>query len=266
VKGLVASLSGAAATAALTLLLAALVPRADGLPATRPEPVRPILRAPAPEPEAPRAPLPKTPARAARGSRAPGAPAGGAGREPGRAASPAAGGPPDANLRAILAPILAAPGVRTGGVAWPEARGWPADSLSGFALPGGGEIASGGTGGLGTGAGAGSGRGTGRGAASPAPAVRRGPTRRAIAEYAPQPVYPAGMRSREESGFVEALVRVDASGAVTSVEVVSSSGGAALEDAVRGAVARWRFSPALRDGTPVATTLRRRFEFRMVDR
>jgi protein TonB len=65
---------------------------------------------------------------------------------------------------------------------------------------------------------------------------------------------------------VEALVHIDASGVVTSVEVVGGSGHPAFEDAVRGTVGRWRFQPALRDGVPRATTIRRRFEFRMVDR
>ena len=65
---------------------------------------------------------------------------------------------------------------------------------------------------------------------------------------------------------MEALIRVDNTGRVTSVDITGGSGNPALEDAVRSTVLRWQFRPALRDGEPRAATIRRRFEFRMVDR
>jgi TonB family protein len=249
VRSLLSTLAGAAATVLLTLLLAALAPR--GEPAiARPAPVRPLLRAP----EAPPAAEPVRPSRAV--AREGGG--GGAGmRGAARSGAPAARGA--ATPRAFAAPVLASAAAPRTGVVWPEPAAWPRDALSGVSFPVGDLLQ----------AGAGPGRGGGGGQpAPPAPPVARVPgvTRRAIPQYAPQPAYPASMRAREESGFVEALIDVDATGAVSTVAITSSSGGPVLEDAVRSTVARWRFSPALRDGKPVATTLRRRFEFRMVDR
>ncbi|MBI3975786.1 MAG: TonB family protein [Armatimonadetes bacterium] len=48
---------------------------------------------------------------------------------------------------------------------------------------------------------------------------------------------------------VRLLIR--AGGTVASVEVLVSSGDAALDEAARQGLLRWRFAPATRDGTPI---------------
>lgn len=52
-------------------------------------------------------------------------------------------------------------------------------------------------------------------------------------------------------GIVELRALVLANGAVRDVQVVASSGSSVLDHAASEALRRWRFAPALRDGTPV---------------
>ncbi len=65
------------------------------------------------------------------------------------------------------------------------------------------------------------------------------------------PTYPEPAVSRRISGTVLLLVRVDASGRVEDIEVLTSSGSAILDREAVRAVAAWRFSPALERGRPV---------------
>jgi periplasmic protein TonB len=260
-KLLIALTAGAGATLILTILLAALAP-----PAASPEgPPRALSATRVIE----RVPVSETPFER---DRARARPRPGRGPGPGRS-RPAARG--EAPRRQSPAPPPArrtgAPAARTGGVSvpWPAASHWPGDALARLAVPidaggfgAGGGVPGGAPGGTG-GTGAGGGRGDGRTALPPRPP---GVTRRAVAEYAPEPPYPSSARAREQGGWVTALIHVDERGAVTSVDIAESAGGPAFEDSVRGTVGRWRFRPALRDGIPRATTIRRRFEFRMVDR
>jgi protein TonB len=239
-KSLVATGTSIVATAALTILLALVAP-----PGPPPEPK---LAAPS-----------VAPRRIARIATPPAAPRPDRAARLGRSGGPSPAGHGEAERRAPArrpgtarsAPELALPTARAAsGLAWPRAAAWAPDALA-PAAP------------------ASPGAGGGLGAAAPKapdPPPVPGPTRRAVAIHAPQPAYPPSARARDESGFVEAVLHVDATGAVTAVDVTARSGTVAFEDAVRATVARWRFGPALRDGTPVATTIRRRFEFRMTER
>jgi protein TonB len=65
------------------------------------------------------------------------------------------------------------------------------------------------------------------------------------------PVYSLVTRAMGEQGNVGLLILIAADGAVLSVQVVSSSGYARLDDAARTAALTWHFSPAVRDGVPV---------------
>lgn len=68
----------------------------------------------------------------------------------------------------------------------------------------------------------------------------------------PGPDYPARALRRGESGEVLLRIHVDARGVPDRVEIAASSGSRDLDRAARRAVQRWRFRPAMRDGTPVA--------------
>ncbi|TCZ65366.1 energy transducer TonB [Roseicella aquatilis] len=77
----------------------------------------------------------------------------------------------------------------------------------------------------------------------------------------PEPEYPLDSRRRGEQGTVRVLIRVAETGAPTGVEVLESSGFAALDDSARRAALRSRFAPATRDGVPIPGTIRTAYHF-----
>jgi protein TonB len=79
----------------------------------------------------------------------------------------------------------------------------------------------------------------------------------------PEPEYPLPNRERGDQGVVTVLLRVSEAGDVMGVEVVATSGHPALDDSARRAVQRWRFRPAMRDGVPVAGSIRTAIHFRL---
>lgn len=80
---------------------------------------------------------------------------------------------------------------------------------------------------------------------------------------APQPRYPADAMRRRESGTVLLRVLVDADGAAYGVQLLSGSGSRSLDRAATGAVRRWRFRPAQRDGQAVPGTVDVPIDFRL---
>ena len=68
----------------------------------------------------------------------------------------------------------------------------------------------------------------------------------------PGPRYPRRALRRGESGEVLLRIQVDARGVPSQVDVASSSGSRDLDRAAVAAARRWRFRPAMRDGSPVA--------------
>jgi len=91
--------------------------------------------------------------------------------------------------------------------------------------------------------------------APPAPPAARGPenlgeiSARAISTKLPR--YPAASRRGHEQGTVLLSVLVSTDGRVAEVSVARSSGFARLDKAALEAVREWRWSPVLRDGSPV---------------
>ncbi len=80
------------------------------------------------------------------------------------------------------------------------------------------------------------------------------------------PAYPRAAAMRHEEGTVGLIVSIAPDGHAAAVDVASSSGYTALDDAARRAVARWRFRPAIEDGKPVPSVFNEQIEFTLEQR
>lgn len=69
----------------------------------------------------------------------------------------------------------------------------------------------------------------------------------------PKPIYPPAARRRGETGTVFLRVHVDEAGVALEVEIKTSSGSEFLDRSAKEAVAKWRFAPAKRGTSPVAS-------------
>jgi hypothetical protein len=76
----------------------------------------------------------------------------------------------------------------------------------------------------------------------------------------PLPSPPTNAVPLEKGTDIEMLAKVDRLGNVVNVKVVE--GNRQLADLSADALLRWRFDPARRNGTPVESAMRVRFEFR----
>ncbi len=106
----------------------------------------------------------------------------------------------------------------------------------------------GGSGG-GTGGGHGNGKGTGVG---PGPGTGTGTTRGPRIVDGGRPDYPENARAKGWEGTVKLQILVNTDGRVEDVRIVAGSGYAELDQTAQRAVRSWRFSPALKNGSPVA--------------
>jgi protein TonB len=75
------------------------------------------------------------------------------------------------------------------------------------------------------------------------------------------PVYPPEARARGIEGVVLLEIHVDRDGRVVAVDILTSSGFSALDEAARTAALSWRFTPARRDGVPVPARLNKPVRF-----
>jgi TonB family protein len=76
-----------------------------------------------------------------------------------------------------------------------------------------------------------------------------------------KPKYPKDALAKGIEGVVEVEILIDAGGKVTRARVLKSVPG--LDEAALDTVERWRFSPAMKNGHPVATTARAPVMFRL---
>jgi protein TonB len=76
-----------------------------------------------------------------------------------------------------------------------------------------------------------------------------------------KPSYPNEAAYRGEQGAVVLMIHVAPDGFVDGVDVIRSSGFAALDRAARDAVVTWHFLPSVKDGQPVADDVPIRFVF-----
>lgn len=134
----------------------------------------------------------------------------------------------------------------------------------------------GGTGGSGTGT-ASSGHGAGDGHAvqpaqvhenrPPAPAppkpAPKGESRDALLSHQMKPAYPQDAREEGAEGTVMLDITVSEDGRVTSARVDKGSGDRRLDRAAVEAVQKWTYEPCLKDGVPVASSMRVRVEFHL---
>ncbi|MCX6375940.1 MAG: energy transducer TonB [Armatimonadetes bacterium] len=91
----------------------------------------------------------------------------------------------------------------------------------------------------------------------------RGESRNAQILSQPRPAYPSDARDDGVEGAVVLTVSIDAKGQVTSAKVARSSGDRRLDRSAVEAVGRWTYSPCLKDGVPVGSSVRVRVEFRL---
>ncbi|QWT18685.1 energy transducer TonB [Bacillus sp. NP157] len=99
------------------------------------------------------------------------------------------------------------------------------------------------------------------------PPVARTPDSEAITEAVlvrqVNPRYPtAAMRANQE-GWVDVELTVGADGSVSNVNVVDAQPKHVFDRSAIDAVSRWEFKPAMRNGEPMITTLRRRLQFNL---
>lgn len=87
--------------------------------------------------------------------------------------------------------------------------------------------------------------------------------RSAHPSISPPPRYPMAARRRGQQGRVLLRVTVSPTGAPDDVQLMESSGSAALDDAAKDAVRQWRFHPAVRNGVAIGTRLDVPIRFRL---
>jgi len=96
-----------------------------------------------------------------------------------------------------------------------------------------------------------------------APAAESGAISDAVLVRQVSPRYPtAAMRANQE-GWVDVELTVGVDGAVSNVTVVDSQPKHVFDRSAMDAVGRWEFKPAMRNGEPMAVTLRRRLQFNL---
>ena len=78
----------------------------------------------------------------------------------------------------------------------------------------------------------------------------------------PVPKYPVAALRRNEGGTVLLRVSVGSDGTPTDIDVTQRSGSRDLDRAAVNAVRKWQFTPATRNGRPVASTVTVPVEFR----
>jgi TonB family protein len=81
----------------------------------------------------------------------------------------------------------------------------------------------------------------------------------------PKPIYPENARREGYEGRVVLRVLIDNQGKAKSVELNTSSGSKALDQAAIDAIKRWRFHPAYAGDTPVDSWVNVPIDFRLTD-
>ncbi|MFI4968939.1 MAG: energy transducer TonB [Lysobacterales bacterium] len=99
--------------------------------------------------------------------------------------------------------------------------------------------------------------------APPTPAEPVGETRDAKVVTPPRPSYPPAAARNRQDGWVEVEFVVAADGSVQNAKVVGSNPSRTFDGAALSAIKQAKFEPRLDKGQAVASTLRRRIEFKL---
>lgn len=102
--------------------------------------------------------------------------------------------------------------------------------------------------------------------AAPAPvaaAPSAGETRDAVLVKSVPPQYPNAALRRRQEGWVQVEFTVTSEGSVANARVLDADPPRTFDRAALDAVQRWNFNPAMRNGSAVEATVRRRIEFKM---
>lgn len=94
----------------------------------------------------------------------------------------------------------------------------------------------------------------------PQPGPAGGPTQDAVADNQVQPNIPGDLADQIEKSFVRVEVAIEPDGSFTPA-LRSSSGSKEVDRLVLDALRKWRWRPALKDGTPIESRQLFRFEF-----
>jgi len=81
----------------------------------------------------------------------------------------------------------------------------------------------------------------------------------------PKPAYPPEAFRAGEEGTVTVMASVDAQGDVSGVEIADRSGSRTLDRAALNEVRRWKFTPAMKDGKTVASTIKVPVDYKLAD-
>jgi periplasmic protein TonB len=99
--------------------------------------------------------------------------------------------------------------------------------------------------------------------APPPPPAPAGESRDVAITSPPVPVYPIEAARNRKEGWVEVEFTVGPDGSVTNARVTGSQPARIFDREAVAAVQRAKFQPKLENGSPVASTLRRRIEFKL---
>jgi protein TonB len=97
----------------------------------------------------------------------------------------------------------------------------------------------------------------------PPPAAPAGETRDASVTNPPVPVYPIAAARNRQEGWVEVEFTVSADGSVQNAHVTGSQPPRIFDREAIAAVQRAKFQPRMENGQAIASTLRRRIEFKL---
>ena len=94
----------------------------------------------------------------------------------------------------------------------------------------------------------------------PPPVIKKGPTREATPTDQVKPEIPDNLKHGSFKSFVRVKVEIDEDGGATTI-LRTSSGNDEIDRRVLDALKKWKWKPALQNGTPVSSVALFKFEF-----